>query len=481
MDHAPNDRPTVLIVDDECHLRESLVELLTSSGYRVIEAGDGQEALDRLQHTSPLPDTILMDLKMPRSAGMETMRAFANRLETKPIPVVIMTAFGGSEQTIQAMKAGAYDYITKPFNADELLKMVGRAVESRRLSATLPSSSIEHAAPTGQSDDLIGQHPSMRDLFKMIGKVSPTDATVLLAGESGTGKEVVARAVHRHSRRAAGPLISINCAAIPEGLLESELFGHERGAFTGAVCTKQGRFELAGGGTLFLDEIGELPINLQGKLLRVLQDKTFDRLGGQTPRHADFRVIAATNQNLRRSVADGRFREDLYYRLNVVAIDVPALRTRRTDIPILAEYFLARHRPVDADKPLGFSKEAMDALLQHEYPGNVRELEHLIQRAVVLAQEALVTLYDLPSLTPDAGPTAKNQPLQGLLDLPLEEATRAIERMMIQRALTQTLGNKAEAARILGIHRTALYVKLKQLGMEEFTLSHSWRTRNPQE
>ncbi len=465
-----NPQPTVMVVDDEQHLRESLVELFTTGGYRVLEARDGLEALDRLQTDDLCPDAILMDLKMPRSSGMETLQALAMRESTKEIPVVIITAFGGSEQTIQAMKAGAFDYITKPFDADELLKMVHRAVEMRRLSAGVDAPSFKPPPQEYRSGDFIGHHPRMRELFKLIGKVSPSDATVLLTGESGTGKELVAQAIHRHSLRAAGPLVSVNCAAIPEGLLESELFGHERGSFTGAVTPKPGRFELAEGGTLFLDEVGELPPSLQGKLLRVLQDKTFDRLGGQAPRRVDFRLVAATNRNLRQLVTEGRFREDLYYRLHVVAIEVPPLRARRSDIPILAECFLERYRPALSGKPVGFSKEALHALLLHDYPGNVRELEHLIQRAVVVAQGPLITLEDLPGLTPGSGKAGDAPRLRELLELPLEEATRALERMLITRALTQSHGNKAEAARLLGIHRTALYTKLKQLGLEEVAM-----------
>lgn len=464
-------QPTVMVVDDERHLRESLVELFTTGGYRVIEASDGMEALQRLQPSGVLPDVILMDLKMPRASGMEALRTLVTREDTKNIPIIIITAFGGSEQTIQAMKAGAYDYITKPFDADELLKMVQRAVGMRNLSNGIGMPSFNQRQQEAPAGEFIGHHPRMRELFKLIGKVSPTDATVLLTGESGTGKELVAQAIHRHSGRDAGPLISVNCAAIPEGLLESELFGHERGAFTGAVLQKAGRFELAEGGTLFLDEIGELPMSLQGKLLRVLQDKTFDRLGGQVSRRVDFRLIAATNQNLRQLVADGRFREDLFYRLHVFAIEIPPLRARRSDIPLLSEWFLERYRPTANRKPVGFSEEALHTLLLHDYPGNVRELEHLIQRAVVVAQGPLITLEDLPGLTPGNGEAGAAPQLRELLELPLEEATRSLERMLIKRALTQSHWNKAEAARLLGIHRTALYSKLKQLGMEDMPLS----------
>jgi two-component system, NtrC family, response regulator AtoC len=461
---------TVMVVDDERHLRESLTELFTSGGYRVIEAEDGIEALERLRAAPEYPDVILMDLKMPRADGMETLQALAADDDTKRIPVVIITAFGGSEQTIQAMKAGAYDYITKPFDADEVLAMVRRAVEVRRLSLEVEQLRSGGDGARPQTGDLIGNHPKMRELFKMIGKVSPSDATVLLTGESGTGKELVAQAIHRHSPRGTGPLVSVNCAAIPDGLLESELFGHERGAFTGAVQVKPGRLELAEGGTLFLDEIGEVPLGLQGKLLRVLQERTFDRLGGQAPRRVDFRLIAATNQHLRQRVAEGRFREDLYYRLHVVAIEVPPLRARRSDIPALAEYFLERYRPPESGKPVGFSEEAMHALLLHDYPGNVRELEHLIQRAVVVAQGPLVMLEDLPGLTAGSAGAGADSHLRELLELPLDEAVQSLERMLIRRALTQAHGNKTEAARLLGIHRTALYTKLKQLGLDEVAL-----------
>ncbi len=466
----PDRQPSVMLVDDEPHLRQSLAELFTSGGYRVIEAGDGQEALELLRRIEDFPDVILMDLKMPRSNGMDTLEAIQANHETKRIPVLIITAFGGSEQTIQAMKAGAYDYITKPFDADEVLRMARRAVDIRRLSLELDLLRSGVDTPRTPGTGLIGNHPTMRALFKLIGKVAPSDATVLLMGESGTGKELVAQAIHRHSPRELGPMVSLNCAAIPEGLLESELFGHERGAFTGAVQTRPGRLESAHGGTLFLDEVGELPLGLQGKLLRVLQERTLDRLGGQTSRRIDFRLIAATNQPLRQRVTEGRFREDLYYRLHVVEIEVPPLRSRRSDIPDLADYFLARYRPAGASQPFGFSEAAMHALLLHEYPGNVRELEHLVQRAVVLAQGPLVTLDDLPALRPWGGDSRTDPRLSELVELPLEEAIQSLEHILIGRALTKVHGNKAEAARILGIHRTALYTKLKQLAMDEFSL-----------
>ncbi|HJU05137.1 MAG TPA: sigma-54 dependent transcriptional regulator, partial [Nitrospiraceae bacterium] len=302
---------TVLIVDDEENLRESLAELFVSGGYQVRQAGNGEHALEALARMPDHPDVIFLDLKMPGKDGMATLQALKAAAETRHIPVVIMTSFGGSERTITAMKAGAYDYITKPFEAEDMLRMAGRAAEVSRLSRE-----VERLRSRGEANDeeggLIGRHPSMREVFKLIGKVAQSDTTVLITGESGTGKEVIAQAIHRHSARAQGPLVIVNCAAIPEGMLESELFGHERGAFTGAVQTKPGRLESAEGGTVFLDEIGELSIALQAKLLRVLQERVFERLGGSRSLRVDFRLLAATNQDLSQLITEGRFREDLF-------------------------------------------------------------------------------------------------------------------------------------------------------------------------
>jgi two-component system response regulator AtoC len=458
---------TVLIVDDERNLRDSLAELFTSEGYRVLQAGDGNEALQLLQSPTDLPDVIFLDLKMAGRDGMATLFAVKKREETKRIPVVIMTSFGGSEQTIVAMKSGAYDYITKPFEADDLLRTAARAVEVRRLSREIER--LQAHVNSLVDDDqigMIGRHPAMREVFKTIGRVAASNATVLITGESGTGKELVAQAIHRHSPRCQRPLVSINCGAIPEGLLESELFGHDRGAFTGAVQTKPGRLELAEGGTVFLDEIGDLPAAIQVKLLRVLQEHTFERLGGQTALHVDFRLVAATNQDLRRFVADGRFREDLFYRLNVVQIHLPPLRARRSDIPELAEYFLRLHRTDASAGPAGFSNDAMRALLTYDYPGNVRELGHLVQRAVVMAQGPVITQQDLPTFKHGQPQFDSDSELQYLLALPLEQATRNLERLLITRALERAQGNKAEAARLLGIHRQYLYTKLKELAID---------------
>lgn len=456
---------TILVVDDARHLRESLAQLFSSNGYRVLEAADGDEALAVLAHQQP--DVILLDLNMPHRDGLSTLTAIKSHPSTQAIPVVILTSFGGSDQTITAMKTGAYDYITKPFDMDQLLHMVTRAAEVHRLSRELDRLRASQPVREPDNNGLIGHHPTMCEVFKLIGKVASSDATVLITGESGTGKELVARAIHRHSARASFPLITVNCAAIPEGLLESELFGHEKGAFTGALQLKPGRFEEAAGGTVFLDEIGELPVGLQVKLLRVLQDHTFERLGGKQPVHVDFRIVAATNRNLHQLVKAGRFREDLFYRLDVVQIEVPPLRVRRSDIPELAAHMLHRYQRTDSKEGMSFDDDALRLLMAYQYPGNVRELEHMIQRAALLSPGPLITREHLPELTGDSKSESSNPDLEELLKLPLEEATLAFERILITRAMTRGGGNKSEAARILGIHRQTLYAKLEELGLRE--------------
>jgi two-component system response regulator AtoC len=454
---------TILVADDEQHLRESLVELFAAQGHSVLQAADGTEVLNLLRDRTP--DTIFLDLKMPKLDGLSTLKTLKQNPELRRIPVVIITAFGGSEQTIEGMKAGAYDYITKPFDPDEVLRTAARAIEVSRLSRE-----VEQLRARADADDpdasggLIGQHPAMREVFKLIGKVAPTEASVLIVGESGTGKELVAQAIHRHSRRAFGPIIAVNCAAIPSNLIESELFGYERGAFTGATAPKPGRIEQADDGTLFLDEIGDLPLEAQAKLLRALQERKFERLGAGQTIASNFRLLAATNQNLEELVAEGRFREDLLYRLNVVKIEIPPLRARRGDIPALAENFMRSAQATKTEPPSGFTEEALRTLMTYDYPGNVRELRNMIERAVVLARGPLITVEDLPSFGGDR--PGDDSYLTELMGLPLEQAVASLERRMILRALARASGNKTEAARILGIHRQHLYSKLKELGVE---------------
>jgi two-component system response regulator AtoC len=454
---------TILIADDESYLRESLRELFAAQGYTVLEAADGTEVMRLLRDSSA--DTILLDLKMPKLDGISTLKALKKDPELRRIPVVIVTAFGGSEQTIEGMKAGAYDYVTKPFDPDEVLRTAARAIEVNRLSAAVEELRARaDVGEPGTAQEIIGQHPSMREIFKLIGRVAPSDASVLIVGESGTGKELIAQAIHRHSRRASGPIVSVNCAAIPSNLLESELFGYERGAFTGATAGKPGRIEQADGGTLFLDEIGDLPLEAQAKLLRALQEHNFERLGGVQTIASNFRLLAATNHQLDELVSAGEFREDLLYRLNVVRIELPPLRARRADIAALAEHFLRCVSATRSDPPSGFSEEALRSLLTYDYPGNVRELRNIIEHAVVLARGPLITVEDLPSM----GVKHDNDDsyFAELMELPLEQAVASLERRMIGRALHRSRQNKAEAARVLGINRQLLYSKLKYFGME---------------
>lgn len=364
------------------------------------------------------------------------------------------------------MKLGAFDYITKPFDEEEVIRAARRTMEVARLAREVDSLRAEVGERRISAEgEIIGQSPAMREVFKLIGRTAPSDANVLITGESETGKELVARAIHRHSPRAEGPFVTVNCPAIPEALLESELFGYERGAFTGAIRDQVGRFETAAGGTVFLDEIGELPAGTQAKLLRTLQEHIVERLGGRSV-SVDFRLIAATNRDLERLVTEGQFREDLYYRLNVVRIHLPPLRERRADILPLAEAFLWRYGKARPDAPRGFTDEGTRLLLAHDYPGNVRELENIIQRALILARGALVIAADLAL---PLGVEGKPGPwLRGveLLNRPLMEAVQTLERELIQRALVRCQGNKTEAARLLGITRQLLYTKLKDLGIE---------------
>jgi len=362
----------VLIVDDERHLRQSLRETFEETGYRVWEAEDGQAALDLLKQGKAAPDVIFLDLKMPRLDGLAMLRILHSSADWRRTPVVVITSYGTSDSTIEAMKLGAFDYITKPFNEEEVVRTARRATEVARLAREVEALRAEVGErKIGAEGELIGQSPAMREVFKLIGRVAPMDANVLITGESGTGKELVARAIHRHSQRSGGPFVAINCPAVPESLLESELFGYERGAFTGAVHDYVGRFEAAAGGTVFLDEIGDLPASTQAKLLRTLQEHVVERLGGRRI-PVDFRLIAATNRDLERLLADGQFREDLYYRLNVVRIHLPPLRERRADILPLAEAFLWKHSKAQSDAPHGFTEAATRLLLAHDYPGNVR-------------------------------------------------------------------------------------------------------------
>jgi len=453
---------TVLIVDDERHLRQSLAEIFEEEGFGVLQAADGEEALRRLQGTDPPPSLIFLDLKMPRMNGLATLKAIAASVAWRQIPVIIITSFGTCDNTIEAMKLGAYNYITKPLDADEIVTAARKALEL----AAHPRTRQAPAGAEAAMGELLGRSARMREVFKLIGKVAASDATVLITGESGTGKELVARAIHRHSSRANKPLITVSCAALPETLLESELFGHERGAFTGALHQRIGRFELAQGGTIFLDEIGEIPASTQVKLLRVLQDRRFERLGGRQTIEVDYRLLAATNQDLHEMVKVGRFREDLYYRLNVVTIDLPPLRELREDIMELASAFLQRYSREREKTAQAFSEAATQALLTYDYPGNVRELENIVERAVVLACGSLITPEYLPPTVTRRGVPGFLGLDRDLVSLPFETAIGILERELIVRALQRAQGNRSEAARQLGINRQLLYAKIKEHRIE---------------
>lgn len=452
---------TLLVVDDERNLRESLSEALKEAGYNVLTAANGKEAYAIIQsHTL---DLLLCDWRMPEMDGGALLKLLSDDGRLVDLPVLVMTAHGTSNNAIEAIQFGAYDFVTKPFDLDDVLVTIRRALEHTSLQkevARLRSKVADTHTPSGE---IVGFSAPMLEVFKAIGRVAQTDSTVLITGESGTGKELVARAIHEHSARRNFPFAVVNCAALPENLIESELFGYEKGAFTGALNRKPGKFESAQGGTVFLDEIGELPLASQPKLLRVLQEHTFERLGGGQSVTADFRVVAATNRSLEEDVAAGRFRRDLHFRLNVVPIALPSLRNRRPDIVLLAEHFLQHYSQKHGYRVTGFTEEAMLKLQRYTFPGNVRELEHIVERAVLECGGRVIT-PDLITTEDNTSGSARTTELEKLLDLPFRESVQAWERLLIDRALEAANGNKAEAARRLGIHRRLLYEKI---GSEE--------------
>jgi two-component system response regulator AtoC len=460
----------VLIVDDETNLRASLVELVESEGFDAAQASNGEEAVAVLRSGAIDPEVILLDLRMPKLDGLGVLKVIQKERLTSA-PIIVISAFGDSSKMIEAMRLGAYDYVTKPLDLDEIIATLHRAAEQRRLSRAAEAARepvTETKSVAGSPDDrfeMLGVSRAMRDIFKQIGRLAATDATLLITGESGTGKELVARAVHRHSARALRPFIAVNCGALPENLIEAELFGHERGAFTGADRQKKGRFELAHTGTLFLDEVGELTPGAQVKLLRALQERRFERVGGTETLAVDVRVIAATNQDLKQEVEEKRFREDLYYRLSVIETRLPPLRARLADVPQLAEHFLERSVTRHGLAPKVLSDEAMRALLAYNFPGNVRELENVIERAVVTAGvDVLAPSHLFGDSVP--APTSDVPANQAFLDLPFKDAVAALERELIRRALAAANGNRAEAARQLGINRRLLYSKLDEHGID---------------
>ncbi len=459
----------VLVVDDEINLRESLAELIASEGFDVTQAGDGEQAIELLRTGDAKPDVVFLDVRMPKLGGLEVLAVIREERLTSA-PVIVISAFSDSSKMIEAMRLGAYDYITKPLDLDEIVNTLHRAAEQRSLSLAAEASrsskrSAEAIHPDADPNrfEILGSSRVMRDIFKQIGKLAATDATLLIAGESGTGKELVANAVHNHSARSRKPFVPVNCGALPENLIEAELFGYERGAFTGAGGQKKGRFELAHTGTLFLDEVSELTPGAQVKLLRALQERRFERVGGTETVSVDVRVIAASNQDLKQAVAEKRFREDLYYRLSVIEIRLPPLRARLGDVPQLAEHFLERAAASHGLPVKILSNEAIRSLLAYNFPGNVRELENMIARAVVSAGVAVEVLGPTHLFSESTNTFSNDmESTQSFLELPFKDAVAALERELIRRALTASGDNRAEAARRLGINRRLLYSKLEE-------------------
>jgi len=443
----------ILVVDDEPAQRELVSGFLRKRGFEVDEAAGGQAALARF--TQEPFDLVLTDQRMPDLSGLDLLQRL--RAVTPEAAVIVMTAYGTIETAVGAIKAGATDYLSKPINLDELLHRIERVRERQRLlgeNRELRAALEERHRVEG----IIGDSGRMQEVLSLVRRVAGSDATVLIRGESGTGKELIARAIHHASPRAAGPLVAVSCAALPEGLLESELFGHEKGAFTGAAASRKGRFELADGGSIFLDEIGDLPLHLQVKLLRVLQERQFERVGGTRTIPVNVRVLAATHRNLEALVREGRFRDDLYYRINVVTLLLPPLRERREDLSPLIEHFLTRFAGKNGKTIRGLTREARDALLRYDYPGNVRELENLIERAVVLTRDEVIGKSDLP-LTLDEQ-TAESDAPAGLV-----AAAEGLERRMIRDALSRAGGVQTRAAELLGISERVLRYKLRKYGL----------------
>jgi DNA-binding NtrC family response regulator len=448
-------KATVLVVEDEDKLRRVIELQLKTAGFEVLQAADAETAFRLCDQA----DLILTDLKLPGMDGLQFLKEL--RLQDSHTPVIVMTAFGTIENAVQAMKSGAADFLPKPFSLDHLMAVVNKALELRTLRDENRQLKEELGARY-QFDNIVGRSPIMREIFATIARVAPTRATVLLAGESGVGKDMIARAIHHHSPRADRPFVKINCTSIPENLMESELFGYEKGAFTGANISKPGKFEQADTGTVFLDEIGDVPASVQVKLLRILQEREFERLGSNKTKHIDVRVLAATNVDLRAALEQGTFREDLYYRLNVMPLNIPSLRERKEDIPYLAEH-LVKKLSKDLGSPVNaISEGAVERLMSYYWPGNVRELENVLERSMVLSTGPVLQAEDIRL---DMQPRSKVQ-AGGDHFLPDGMTLDEYEQSIIKEALKRANGNKSQAARLLGLTRNALRYRLTQMGLE---------------
>jgi DNA-binding NtrC family response regulator len=444
---------TVLVADDEKNIREGLREALMLDGYDVLLAADGKEALDTVNRGDV--DLLITDLKMPRLSGEELLKSVASQFPT--VPVIILTGHGTIESAVQAMHDGAYDFLTKPVNLDRLSLLVKRAVANRELAVQNRAMQEELERRSGFAS-IIGKSAEMKQVFDIVRQVAPSRSSVLITGESGSGKEMIAEALHYNSPRKDKSFIKLHCAALTESLLESELFGHEKGAFTGAIARKRGRFELAHLGTLFLDEIGEINQNVQIKLLRVLEEKKFERVGGEETIEVDVRLIAATNRDLKDAIAKGSFREDLYYRLNVVNIHIPPLRERKEDIPLLVAAFLKEFSQENGKPIEGIDPKARLALYNYSWPGNVRQLRNSVESAVVLSKGSTLTLEDFP-------PNIRGETSADSLRLPLGTSLAEMEKEVIRSTLAREGGNKSRTAEILGIGRKTLHRKIEEYGL----------------
>jgi two-component system response regulator HydG len=449
-------KPRILVVDDESSHRQMIEAVLSAEGYEISQADDGQTAIVAVEDR--FYDLVIMDIRMPKISGIEALKKI--KAISPGIPIIIMTAYASVGNAVEALKSGAYDYLIKPLDIEELKILVVKALRFRQLEQ-------ENVYLKERLNDrfdfsrILGRSPAMNSLFETMALVAPSEATVLIVGDSGTGKELIASAVHQNSPRKDRPLIKVNCAALPETLLESELFGHEKGAFTGAIARKQGRFQLAHKSSIFLDEIAEMAPATQAKILRVLQEREFEPVGSSQTFKVDTRIIAATNKNLEEEIKAGRFREDLYYRINVVTLVVPPVRERREDIPLLADFFLKQYAEKNNRLIKGFTPRAVDLLMRYDWPGNVRELENVVERAVIMARGDMITPLEFPDVLQDLDEEAKASPLA----LTAGRSLKEVEKVMILRTLEETGGNRTHAARILGISRRTLQLKLKEYGI----------------
>ena len=449
--------PKILVIDDDTSLRRVLEYNLQEAGYDVTSAASGEEGLRFFDDVSPA--LVITDMKMPGMSGMQVLEAVKER--SPEALVIIITAFGTVDIAVEAMKAGAYDYITKPFNREELRLTVAKALQFNGL--TLENKRLKNElADRADLRTIVGSSPAMEKVFQIVRKVADTEASVLITGESGTGKELVARSIHAHSSRKNGSFIAINCAAIPRDLLESELFGHVKGAFTGAIKDKTGKFQLADGGTLFLDEVGELPVELQPKLLRALQEKVVEPVGGTKPQKLDVRILSATNLDIEKAIADGVFREDLYYRLSVIPLHLPSLRERRQDIPLLLKYFCGKH----GEEKVAFDKQSLELLISYPWPGNVRELENSVERMLIMRNGDTINPDDLPDKIRNGSfslPAVGIGGATGMINLPDEGySLEQLEREVVVQALERNNWNQTAAARFLRIPRHTLIYRMEK-------------------